>query len=316
MKKVKCFECLQVLGVPTKFFGKKVSCPNCGRRLLINFDTPTEEVDSESQPPVATVRAALPDAPPPKATMLTGLRAIPTPTALHKENPDTPAVTAPQEESSSALTSKSPAKTVSKPKTTRQKTTDAATATTKSTEPGKQPKQSKQKPVKQPANQSTTARIIRTQELSPQLDAEGELPTLQLKEDRKDVEKSTEKKTSPVLLGMLVCGSLILSGLILVFGDFQPKSNERVMENARQELSRYYSVRSDIALKPFQLRLREAQLAHSRGDRQAEVAALREVMKMFRVEDRNRFVGVTGSPTNDAELEKLLSILLSDGLGE
>ena len=103
---------------------------------------------------------------------------------------------------------------------------------------------------------------------------------------------------------------------MLFLADFSPKTDEAVLNKARDEIRRFYSVRSDIQLKPYQLELREAQLANSRNDRAGEIAAYRKVMTRFRAEDKSQFVGVTGSPGADIELEKLVSILLGDGKGE
>ena len=58
--------------------------------------------------------------------------------------------------------------------------------------------------------------------------------------------------------------------------------------------------------------MRSAQLAHSAEDYCAEIRALQKVMARFRAEDRDRFKGLTGSPTWDIELQELISILLKD----
>ena len=365
MKKVKCSGCMQVLGVPAKFFGKKVTCPNCNLRLMISIDSPesSEEPDYTDQPmhtvqdSDSATQAPLPTASPPNFGKITTLRAIPRPAALAEAPPSTdtrqPTVE-PRIESQAETALDDANRTPASGKTSSGKTStgestkrDARKANT--AKPGKQTSSHPSKPVASitadPSTESVdskaslplpasapsttthgsktsgntkpvTARIIQAREIKPDFDEEGDLPTLQLKDVKKVVPKKSEKSTSPVLLGVLVCSSLVISGLILVFGDFKPKVDEQAMQRAREQLTKFYTVRIDIPLKPYQLQLREAQLAHSRGDRQAEVRALRQVMKQFRAEDRNRFVGVTGSPTADSELEKLVSILLSEGHGE
>ncbi len=248
MKKVKCGKCNQVLGVPTKLFGKDVQCPNCNKLLRIRVDKDSKRSKKSS---VAKIKAGVPVATQEQVTVRGG-----TPFDDFEDVSNL-------EDAPEAI------------------------------------------PV--------VAKIIETSEPIQEMVKEGELPRLQLTEQKNKNIEVAEKQTSPVLIGLLVCFSLLMSGLILVFGDFQPKVDLREMEKARQELTRFYTVSIDIPLQPYQRLLREAQLAHSKDDRDAEVAAYRKVMEMFREEDRSKFKGVTGSPTSDAELEYLVSIMLGKG---
>jgi hypothetical protein len=64
-------------------------------------------------------------------------------------------------------------------------------------------------------------------------------------------------------------------------------------------------------LLPYQLLLREAQQAHSRGDLALERQKYREVLRMLRAEGRGKFEGLTGTPKSDQDLAKLLGTMLS-----
>lgn len=282
MKKIKCGHCRQVLGVPGKYFGKNITCPNCKKTLTINLDRPGTEAageadGGETDDAESSVAAGK------TATIVQ--RSLPAARSPNFGRLSTMPATADAEETQDNEQNGSPAVE----------------------------EQTENEPTVRTAEKPATARIISVEEPVPEMAREGDLPTLQLKESKKAKVKSDEKKTAPVLIGVIMCCSLVMSGLILFLADFQPPVNQRALSKAREELTRFYTVRIDVPLKPYQIHLREAQLAHSRGDRDAEIAAYRKVMEMFRAEDRNKFVGVTGSPTADAELEHLVSIMLGNG---
>ena len=52
-------------------------------------------------------------------------------------------------------------------------------------------------------------------------------------------------------------------------------------------------------------------LAYSRNDRTAERRAYRQVLDLLNSEDKNRLLGLTGSPEKDERLRELIAILLS-----
>ena len=160
---------------------------------------------------------------------------------------------------------------------------------------------------------SPTARIIPLAAPDTSVESVKDLPTLKLAEEKQPLLKSSELSSNPVFLGILVCCSVISSGLILFFAGGAGKVDRGKLDRIRNEIARFYETRIDVDLKPYQLELREAQLAYSRGDIQGEKAAYRKVMRRFRAEDRSQYAGVTGSPTSDAELEKLVSIMLGNG---
>ncbi len=95
-----------------------------------------------------------------------------------------------------------------------------------------------------------------------------------------------------------------------------PSNGKTKIAEARQKIQQFYEVEVDEELKPYQIELREAQLAHSRGDHAAEIKAYQSVMARFRAEDRSQYTGLTGSPSWDNELEDLVSVLLNEAQRE
>jgi hypothetical protein len=141
---------------------------------------------------------------------------------------------------------------------------------------------------------------------------DDQLPTLQLMDSPQRNSLEIPKwKSSPLVLGLLFCISMIASvGLLLV--DFEAAPTQRKSSaEARRAIREFYEVRPGSPLEPYQSELRLAQQAHSRGDREAELNHYRNVMAYLRAEDRNPYTGLTGSKERDAELESYLSGLLS-----
>jgi hypothetical protein len=162
----------------------------------------------------------------------------------------------------------------------------------------------------------SVARIITTEPAQSLLTKDGKLPTLQLNDDIKPKKKESSLSSNPLFVGLLICASLVSSGLMLIMFGLPPSENQKTVAKARESIRQFYEVREDEELKPFQLELREAELAHSRGDHDAEIKAYQDVMARFRAEDRNQYTGLTGSPTWDRELEDLVSILLKEAKRE
>ena len=160
-----------------------------------------------------------------------------------------------------------------------------------------------------PEPHRAVARIIRTESIEPQLTQDGKLPTLHLNDDDKQPKEKVELERRPVLVGLVICISLISSGLLL-FVASQTPTKAKTKVQAREDLRRFYEVGEGVSLKPYQLELREAQRAYTRNDRKREIAAYRKVMGRVRSEglDEN---GLTGVQSWNDELETLLSILLS-----
>ena len=167
----------------------------------------------------------------------------------------------------------------------------------------------------EPPKQPLVARIIAAETTQQTPATADDLPKLKLVEEQRPLLERTEFSTHPVFLGILICSSVLVSGMLLLFASQDSSIDRAALNEVRTEIARFYETRIDIELKPYQHELREAQLAHSRGDRDAEKLAYRRVMARFHAEDRSKFAGVTGSPTADAELEKLVSIMLGNGRG-
>ena len=147
--------------------------------------------------------------------------------------------------------------------------------------------------------------------------ADGKLPELRLKEsDQAEEAEAKSGSLSPVLLLGAVCLSVGLS-VVLVMMDVAPKDTSLYAKKreARAIIDTHFSSNpGDEPLKPHQIYLREAQTAYSRGDYRREREYYRRVLDMLRAEpQRGRRRALTGSPEDDAILEKQISILLSGG---
>ena len=117
-----------------------------------------------------------------------------------------------------------------------------------------------------------------------------------------------------VMLGLL-CMSLVFS-VVLLFVDLEPRgpSNAEQRAHARHVIEEEFfaDLNSPEPRKPYQIYLREAQRAHSRGDGTTERQLYRKVLDLLRTERARYDDGVTGSPGNDKKLEEQISILLSE----
>ncbi len=171
------------------------------------------------------------------------------------------------------------------------------------------------KPVRATTQSGKVAKFIAAGADRPvvQFAADGKLPELKLDEGP---EKSrTQEKSAgsnPLLLVFALIASLGLSGLML-FTDFEPgASNTDRTRQARSAIEQQFFGDTTKPLVPFQVLLREAQQAHSRGDRRAERETYQRVLELLRAEQRIGFSSVTGSQVEDKRLEELISELLND----
>jgi hypothetical protein len=163
---------------------------------------------------------------------------------------------------------------------------------------------------------SNTAKFLAATPQGPAITStsDGKLPTLQLADSPDAKVAPAEGQSQPVPLWLallLVAGSTVIS-LLLVTHDFDgSQANATTKAQARRQLTAFYG--DDLTpLAPFQVHLREAQLAHSRGDFTAERDRYRRVLALVRAEGRSQFEGLTGTPDGDKELARLLAILLAD----
>ena len=147
--------------------------------------------------------------------------------------------------------------------------------------------------------------------IAPQ--ADGKLPTLQLA-DAPDAAARAGSESSPVPMwaALAAVAASTAVSMILLMGDFSGSPTAAsVQAQARADLERFYA--TGVALpKPYQVELRSGQLAHSRGDRRAEREHYRRVLAMLRAEGRSKFQGLTGTPSGDEDLDRILSILLAE----
>ncbi len=141
--------------------------------------------------------------------------------------------------------------------------------------------------------------------------ADGTLPTLKLADSPSDDTPDSPTRPVPLWVAfLLLTASTALSTLVLL-SDAESHASQRAKFAARQELIRFYG-NAQAPLLPYQLHLREAQLSRSRQNWQEEREHYREVLALLRAEGRNPFVGLTGTPREDEDLGRLLSIVLSD----
>lgn len=187
--------------------------------------------------------------------------------------------------------------------------------------------------VTKPAEKSTAkagpkkARMITSATVASNvhLAADGKLPELKLNdgESEEEEEKAADKKgeggTNPIVLIGVMCGSVLFS-VLLVLAEFETSEHHTSDKaSARHELEDFYTNLGDPNKPdapppppvPYQILLREAKQAFTRGDFAGERAMYRRVLDLLHSEGRNRFTGLTGSPHKDEDLEKILSTLLA-----
>ncbi len=170
-----------------------------------------------------------------------------------------------------------------------------------------------------PAPPKKVARFIATEAAQSglKLAEDGKLPGLRLKEPG---ESKAKQGGSGGVNPLLLFGALALSivtSVILVFLPTESESPVRsdAKKQARLEIQENYiaGMDKDAALEPYQILLRGALQARSRRDYAEERRCYRRVLDMLRTERTGRFEkGLTGSPTRDETLDKLITTLLSD----
>lgn len=159
-----------------------------------------------------------------------------------------------------------------------------------------------------------TARFItdRSGETLVRLGEDGQLPELHLADiggaRRIDPRKSAQG--NPVLVYAALAFSILASVVLLVL---EPELGGPATSRsaARSEIVRNFVGEPGQPLKLHQQLLREAVLAQSRGDAKSERETLRKVLQMLNSEDRNPFVGLTGSLEDDERLRQLIAVLLA-----
>lgn len=147
--------------------------------------------------------------------------------------------------------------------------------------------------------------------------ADGKLPGLRLQQDEpaeKRKEKSEGSSVHPLVLFCALCLSMLVS-ITMVVVDFDGPQTEHSREQAqaRWTIEREYFSHLDPnePLVEYQILLRDAHRAYARGDRQAECETYHRVLRLLRAE-RDRFAGITGSPSSDRKLEELITVILQE----
>jgi len=150
---------------------------------------------------------------------------------------------------------------------------------------------------------------------SLRLAPDGKLPKLHLDEGRQHQRSDgSVKPVHPLLLLGILSISIILSVSLVFLGGDSSASSSRIKAIMRQKIENSYFGLGNLEsedLKPYQLELREARQAYSRGDYKAEQVHCRKVLNLLRAERGMEDHGLTGSRTKDKELEEALTILLS-----
>jgi hypothetical protein len=295
MKYEKCPNCGGKLGVPEKLKGQPVLCPKCD----LEFVPEENSVKSTRSPEKGSKRIA-------KQPVL---RAIPLPVGVADDSQEVAEPVTQLKRTDSPLM---PPKKKRKSKKKSESTVPVVGSDVlpKSvTRDSKDSKLAQAKTIEEPA----VAKIIQQETVEPKLTKDGKLPTLLLADEEKPrVSERGGLKSNPIVVGLLICVSLVSSvGMLFLIDSGRPEGRQEVKE-ARKDVERFYEVREDQELQPYQLELREAQRAYSRGDFSAEASFYQKVMLRFHNEALTKYSGLTGSPVGDNDLEKNVSLLLKD----
>jgi hypothetical protein len=156
------------------------------------------------------------------------------------------------------------------------------------------------------------------------LGEDGHLPELALVEgDARKARDAKSKETSPILLIIIFIVSMSLTVLMLFLEVSPFGSSAAEKAAARRELEEYYGEKNQ-ELAPYQIHLRQARQAVSRGDVETERNEYRRVLDLLRSEVRSksqRYTGLTGrldyepfsdDKKSDKRLEELIGILLKE----
>jgi hypothetical protein len=169
-------------------------------------------------------------------------------------------------------------------------------------------------PAKSPRSfRSKVARFITSEPRAAavQVAADGKLPELTLAEGGQRRTTDAARETNPLVLISVLCLSFGLSAILLMVDFDTLPGQTNAQAKARTSLRAYFGdARGE--LEPYQQALRAAQQAWARGDREAERAEYRKVLRWLRAEGRGPFSTLTGTRTRDRELENDLTLLLAD----
>jgi hypothetical protein len=162
---------------------------------------------------------------------------------------------------------------------------------------------------------TNVARLIRAETAvsSLRLADDGEFPELHLHEATA-VSAARSGASLPPLATILLVGLSVAASVAVwfVFDDPASSAGSAQKQAARAAIEKDFFAEMDgLPHYPYQVRLREAQRTHLRGDYRQERELYRQVLGMLRAE-RKPETGVTGGPGRDEELERHLIILLGN----
>lgn len=157
------------------------------------------------------------------------------------------------------------------------------------------------------------------------LGEDGHLPELMLSEVQaraSHVPAAPKPESRPVLLYVALAASVALTAMMILLDGGAFGGNAQLKAQARREIVEYYGGEEEPL--PYQVHLRQARQANSRGDFEAERREYRRVLDLLRSEakdKRQRYTGLTGrldydpdhaNKKSDHRLEELIGILLSE----
>lgn len=168
----------------------------------------------------------------------------------------------------------------------------------------------------------TVARFITDGPGDPlvKLGEDGHLPELALYEAQSgERPEGAAKQSNPLLLFVAIGLSFGMTILMLFMDVGSLGNSEAKKAEARKEIMEYYGSEKETP-KPYQVHLREARLASSRGDQSGEQQEYRKVLSLLRSEYKDRlYGGLTGrreydessaDKKSDQRLEELIGTLL------
>jgi len=272
--KLDCPRCNKPLSVPSKKAGSYVNCPQCMGRFWVPKDAPADDTPAPPLPTPPLSTPPLPTPPPSgNSSSINPVAAGPLPAAAEETTRSAPASQGgpPPPPLPPPLPKTSPPTAVAERKTARFISAEVARSTLEIAE-------------------------------------DGQLPELQLqeREQKKKTEERSDTTINPlVLFGVVSLGVVASVLLVLYEGPERPESQG--VRNARAAIERCWSnVDSNDPLKPYQLYLRQAHLAHTHGDFKAERQLYRKVYQLLQVEGR------TAVPPDHARvLEEEIPVLLN-----
>ncbi len=340
--KLDCPHCKNPLSVPKKFAGTETRCPRCQSEFRV--PEPGEQpAELPRAPDVPTSSPAgyppsLPVHRPPVESSIPRLPVTGSPAPRPEESPPTSLASSVPADASAggpASAKEGPLPTASLTETESPQPTEPPPLLSPAQRAGEiqasTAKQSSDTPAVTPRLPTgpapRVARLIaaKTVQSKLQLAEDGHLPDLQLLES-KDAEttEKTSRKINPFVLVCLLCVSFSVTVLMLLVDPQNTGRQSKAKSLARKKLVDHYIHNLDDLkpLQPYQLDLRRALQAHSRGDFQNERLYFQRVLRMLRAEDRatntDWLTGRRGGASHgeedvgDLDLERQLTILLSD----